>query len=147
MTKPVETTTNETNNPTGQATAEQVERVERRLTPEGIRMAREALGCSRSVIQEMTGLSGSRVWASEQADKEITDEHYLLIVAALENITTNGVPEHLKPKQRKAKTTVAVEHVQQVHELLGTALDLKSVKELKVVIEQARAMLTEMQSI
>lgn len=125
----------------------------RHLSPAAIRTARETLKCSRSALSELTGLPTSRIWAAEQDDKTISDEHYAVIVAALENVKNNGLPAHLQPKQgapKKAKTAgptaLEVELAQRlfnVRELLDGALAAKTLKDIRAIVEQARTIAYE----
>lgn len=115
----------------------------RQYGPTEIRRWREELDCSRAVLQEMTGLSGSRVWAAEQLTKEITDEHYQLIVAALTNVKENGIPEHLRTKKAGKAPVIPRERIAEALELLKTSDDLKTLKEVRAVIAGVQSSLTE----
>lgn len=136
-------TTQATENQTAAEATEQL--IQRGMTPADIRRTREELLISRNAMAELTGISISRIWASEQDDKEISDEHYALIIGALARVREHGLPEHLQPKQtKKTAPVVTIEQLRELNELLATGLDLKTAREVKTVIEQARSVLTSL---
>lgn len=109
--------------------------------PMAQRHRRERLNVSRPALAELTGLSLSRVWAAEQPGKVVTDEHRALLVAALDNIEKNGLPEHLRPRERAARADSKQElldRLQSIADVLAGTTDMKSLKDVREAIEVAR---------
>lgn len=121
-----------------------------RPTPTELRQRRESLHVSRVALAELTGLPTSRCWAAEQDDKTVTDEHIALICAALDNVATNGLPPHLRPKQAAPKVSKPkpptradlIARLEQAGTILESAQSVKSVKDLRALIEQAQAIMS-----
>lgn len=110
--------------------------------PAAMRGRRESLEISRTALAELTGLPVSRIWACEQDDKDVSEEHLTIVRAALDNVEKNGLPDHLRPKQRPAGSTrTPTARLKQVAALLDEALRAKTAKEMKAVIEQAQAVI------
>lgn len=116
---------------------------------------REALKISRVTLADMTGLSLSRIWASEQAGKVVIDEHRGLIAAALESVEKNGLPaKYVKakaepkakasqPKQATkaellAQLTDLTSRMERVVQIAQASAELKSLKDLRATIEEMR---------
>jgi transcriptional regulator with XRE-family HTH domain len=108
--------------------------------PAKIRGRRESLDVSRIALAELTGLPTSRIWAAEQDGKEVSEEHITIICAALDGVEKNGLPDHLRPKQRAA-TRTPTSRLKQVAALLDEALRTRTAKEMRAVIEQAQAVI------
>jgi hypothetical protein len=145
MTKAKTKTTLDEPNPI--ATEPATEPEVKRPNPAAVRQWRESLEVSRVALADMTGLPLSRIWAAEQPDKTVTDEHRALIIGALDGVEKNGLPEkYQRPKaeaQAKASkpkqpTKAALEErLRLVVETLATTAEKKTLKELREVIEQA----------
>ncbi len=118
------------------------------LTPTQVRELRDTLGVSRTALSQLTGLSLSRVWASEQEGKDVADEHRAAVTAALREIEKSGPPDHLKPKEKPAKVakpkpatrTELVARLSGIALLLDEATHAKSSKEIRALVDQARAL-------
>ena len=118
------------------------QKIERGMSPAEIRRTREELSISRAAMAELTGISLSRIWASEQDDKTISDEHYAFIVGALARVREHGLPEHLQLKQsRKTNASIPLDRLSELANLLTTAKDAKTLKDVKAAVEQAQALL------
>lgn len=107
-----------------------------------LRHRRERLLVSRPALAELTGLSLSRLWAAEKAGKTVTQEHLALIVAALDGVEKNGLPEHLRPRtaaDANSGPTRAqlLERLWSTRDLLAAATNQKTVKELRETIDAA----------
>ncbi len=121
-----------------------------RPAPNELRERREGLKLSRTGLAELAKISASRVWASEQPSKEVSDEHIRALVAALDHVDEHGLPEHLRPKAPfggkgggKGGVTKAVleSRAKTALLILEEAASKKTVKELHALVDQATAAL------
>lgn len=106
---------------------------------------REGLRVSREVLSKITGISTSRIWASEQSSKIVQDEILATLDAALDKIAAEGIPaEFAKPAKSTANQVTKADlqaRVDQVAHLLDLAAECKTLKEIKALVEQAGGVL------
>jgi transcriptional regulator with XRE-family HTH domain len=115
------------------------------LVSEHRRQLREKLGLSRAQVCQATGLTLSSVWRSEQTGRVVEAPIIHLLNEFLENVRINGIPAELaKPKKvvqtkEKAATRAELtERLTSLSALLDETLTVKSLKEVRTLIEQAR---------
>jgi hypothetical protein len=111
-----------------------------------VRLRREGPGLSRTALAELTGLSGSRIWASEAPGKALTAEHMQSIRDALAQVEEHGVPEQYKKKpsgfaaKGTGPTKTELEaRLKTVLALLDQARPAKTLGASRAVVEQAIA--------
>ncbi|HZN70554.1 MAG TPA: helix-turn-helix domain-containing protein [Micromonosporaceae bacterium] len=110
----------------------------------GVREQRDALGLSRAVLTELTGLTPAKIWRAEQG--RASQEEAQVLAAALESVATNGLPEHLQARTRGAgegagrvSRAVLVNRLQVVRTLLAEAAAARTLREVRALLEQAEA--------
>jgi transcriptional regulator with XRE-family HTH domain len=113
-----------------------------------IRRRRTALGLSRSALGSVTGLSGSRMWAVEQEDGvRVVQSTYAHVLARLDELEKNGLPEHLKATVRphasapRASRSELLARLGRVAVHINEALGAKTLKETKTAVERAHLVL------
>lgn len=106
--------------------------------PAALRRRRESLGVSRNALAGLSALPLSRVWAAEQADKEVSGEHLALLARCLDDVQANGLPEDLRPR-RAAGGGAAARRLHGVTEILGEARTAKTLRDVRALVERALA--------
>lgn len=114
-----------------------------RLTPDQLRDRRTGLQLSREMLATFAGISPSRVWASEQDNKIVSDEHYAAIVTALEKV------EALPLAERNPKAAAPAKHtrdelrvrIANARTALGAVGGTRSITEIRHIVALALALL------
>lgn len=108
-----------------------------------IRERREALGLGRSGLAELTGLTSAKIWRIEGGRPN--GDELQVVNAMLDNLETNGLPEHMQPRRKptepkvRRRTRADLEMmVAHVNALIVESHGLKTARELKDAIERIR---------
>jgi len=110
--------------------------------------AREGLGLSRAVLSQLSGVPQSRCWAAAQdSPKDVAPGHLKAIIAALDTVDREGLPEHLvkakKSPSAGAPTKAALQdRLKNVVALLGEAAAAKTPTAIRAIIDRAQAAAT-----
>lgn len=99
--------------------------VTEKTKPASLRARREALHISRAKIAADTGLSGSRIWASEQEGKEV------------EEAVVSKIDAYLTEKELTSPSTAAAQTVVEIVDLLHRAMHSRSLEGAQRRIHQA----------
>lgn len=104
-----------------------------------LREFREGLSVSRAVASTLSGLTASAVWRIENG-KNASDEERSILWATLQRIDRDGLAEGIRPRR---KVSGADTQLKTISALLDEALALKTLREVKAVIEQAQAAISQ----
>lgn len=103
------------------------------------------LGLSRAVLGKLTELTSPQIWRIE--DGRPHGDEFAVVTAALDNVEKNGLPEHLRrtPAASNGSRPSQAEltnRIKTASALLDETVAAKTIRELRALIEQARAALT-----